>query len=65
MVDTDEGNSHRVFWHTKNMYTGILTNVRTCGNRTSDLQSQLDCIMDLHLSQFLFSILIDELTGGI
>ena len=32
----------------KDMYDGIVANVRTCGGITSDFLSQLNCIKDLH-----------------
>ena len=32
----------------KDVYDGVVTNVRTCGRITNDFLSQLDCIKDLH-----------------
>ena len=32
----------------KDMYDGVVTNIRTCGGIISDFLSQLDCIKDLH-----------------
>ena len=32
----------------RDMYDGVVTNVRTCGGIISDFSSQWDCIKDLH-----------------
>ena len=49
----------------KDMYDGIMANVRTCGGITSDFFITIGLHQESTLSPFLFSIVIDELTRAI
>ena len=49
----------------KNMYDGVVTNVRICGRITSDFSITIRLHQGSALSPFLFAIVMDELTRAI
>ena len=49
----------------KDMYDGVVTNVRTCGGITSDFSITIGLHQGSVLSLFLFAIVMDELTRAI
>ena len=46
----------------KDMYDGLVENVRTCGGITSDFSITIELQQGSALSPFLFAIVMDELT---
>jgi len=65
-VDSDEEeSSHQIYWQIKNMYDGVVTNVRTCGGLPSDFSITIELHQGFALNSFLFVIVIDELTRAI
>ena len=46
----------------KDMYDGVVANVRTCGGITSDFSITIELYQESALSSFLFDIVMDELT---
>ena len=49
----------------KDMYDGVVANVRTCGGITSDFFITIGLHQESTLSPFLFAIVMDELTRAI
>ena len=49
----------------RDMYDGVVTNVRTCGGITSDFFITIGLHQGSALSPFLFVIVMDELTRAI
>ena len=49
----------------KDMYDGVVANVRTCGGITSDFSITIGLHQGSALSPFLFVIVMDELTRAI
>jgi len=49
----------------KDMYDGIVANVRTCGGITSDFSITIGLYQGSALSPFLFAIVMNELTRAI
>ena len=49
----------------KDMYDGVVANVRTCGGITSDFSIIIGLHQGSVLSPFLFATVIDELTKAI
>jgi len=49
----------------KDMYDGVVANVKTCGGMTSDFSITIGLHQGSALSSFLFAIMIDELTRAI
>ena len=47
------------------MYDGVVTNVRICGNITSDFSITIGLHLESALSPFLFVIVMNELTKAI
>ena len=45
----------------KDMYDGVVTNIRTCGGTTSDFSITIGLRQESALSPFLFAIVMDEL----
>ena len=49
----------------KDMYDGVVANVRTCGGITNDFSITIELHQGSALSPFLFVIVMDELTRAI
>ena len=49
----------------KDMYDGVVANIRTCESITSDFSIRIGLHQGSALSPFLFAIVMDELTRGI
>ena len=49
----------------KDMYDGVVTNVRTCGDITSDFSITIGLHQGSALSPFLFAIMMDKLIRAI
>ena len=66
MVDIDENESSIKYIDIiKNMYDGVVTNVRTCGGIISDFSITIRLHQGSALSPFLFATVMDELTRAI
>ena len=66
MVDIDEkGSSHQIIDIIKDMYDGVVANVRTCGGITNNFFITIGLHQGSALSLFLFFIVMDELTRAI
>jgi len=50
---------------TRDMYVGVVANVRTCGGITSDFFITIGLHQGSALSSFLFAIMMDEITRAI
>ena len=49
MVDIDEkGSPHQIYLHINDMYDGVVTNVRTCGEIVSDFSITIGLHQGLH-----------------
>ena len=49
----------------KDMYEGVVTNVRTCGGLTNEFSITIEMHQGSALSHFLFAIVMDEITKSI
>ena len=49
----------------RDMYEGVVTNVRTCGGLTDEFPITIEVHQGLALSPFLFAIVMDEITKSI
>jgi len=66
MVDIDEkGSSIKYIDIIKDMYDGVVANVRTCRGIISDFSITIGLHKESALSPFLFVIVIDEFTRTI
>ena len=66
MIDIDEkGSPHQIIDIIKDIYDGVVANVRTCGDITSDFSITSGLHQGSALSPFLVVIMMDELTRAI
>ena len=60
-----ESSSSQICEYNRDMYEGVVTNVRTCCGLTDEFSITIGVHQGSALSHFLFAIVIDEITKSI